>query len=274
MATVYTGTELIANDYNLAGIRKRFVEMVQAYHLVESGDLTANVDAGANKYINEGLRYLDLQLDLPQYHLRRVVTLTVGSYFFRVRDLITPYSISLHSSLGIVNLTPNQYSWQDFLDYYGPVSSWSTGVPGGWTWAPTHLCPEQRMTRVVLDGIEGYEATAEHYDPLSVGVEGVLLDDSYDLATVMFAPKVDVACTAQLIGHFHSPRLERDGDRNWLSSKYPELLALAASYCFERSNRSSSGMDSWLKAMGPLVVELQKTGVTHSFPQQTITIKG
>lgn len=118
---------------DLAEVRQDFIRLSNRYDLLASGDLSANVDNGANAILNAGLRYLDSKVRHKKSVKKFVKVLSIGDYTFTVPDYITLEQLRMITATEEVDLTRAELSMREFRNTYGrPYSTWTNGVPAAW----------------------------------------------------------------------------------------------------------------------------------------------
>ena len=94
----------------LSEVRQDFIKLTKRFDLLESGDISANVDDGANAYLNAGLRYLDSKVRHKKSVKRFVKVLAVGDYTFTVPDFITLEQFLMVTATEEIDLTSGERS--------------------------------------------------------------------------------------------------------------------------------------------------------------------
>lgn len=117
----------------LSEVRLDFIKLSKRYDLLDSGDISANVDDGANAFLNAGLRYLDSKLRHKKSVKRFVKVLAIGDYTFTVPDFITLEQFLMITATEEIDLTSEERSMRDFRrKFQRPYSGWTNGVPAAW----------------------------------------------------------------------------------------------------------------------------------------------
>lgn len=99
---------------SLATVREQFIKTTGRYDLVANGDLSANVDAGANAFINRGMRWLDSKVERKNKYSRFIKKLAIGDNFIRVPRLISVKDLILHTATTEVIITGFRLFDDDF----------------------------------------------------------------------------------------------------------------------------------------------------------------
>lgn len=142
----------------LAEVRQDFVQLVNRYDLLDSGDLSANVDDGANAFLNAGLRYLDTRVKHKKSFKKFVKVLATGDYFFTVPDYIELKHLKLITSAAEIDLTKKELSIGDFHStYQRPYADWTSGAPTAWAVNDDILVDEQQFS--IPQGVLGQTDT-------------------------------------------------------------------------------------------------------------------
>lgn len=97
--------------------------------------------------------------------------------------------------------------------------------------------------------------------PSLVDYEDVHFSPGEEFDGILFDTKVDKAYSVEVVGKFYSKILDTDTDKSFWTIRHPDLLVLAAAYCYERLQRNTSGMRDWLEAMAPLLEQIDNSAV-------------
>jgi len=224
----------------LVDIRKKFIVASRRYDLITDGDLDTNTDNGANDFINEGQRYLDLVAETPKSLRHLMVVLAEGEFSVEIEGLMQVKSVTvIDSTDGHSNITDGFMGVVEFRNEHPSlISEWDTGTPVDWTLNIIGLAPEQNVE------------TAETF--ASAGVldyDAVHFEDDYDYTGLLFYPVADQDYTIDLIGRFMSPKLSANTDVSYWTKRFPGLLVQASCYALARTLKNQAGMRAWLEAM-------------------------
>jgi len=220
----------------LAEIRKEFVRASNRYDLVVNGDLTANVDNGANTFINWGQRYLDITIQHPKQWRRYAKKLTIGDYQLPITGILSIKSVVIiDPNDARADITECFYERAEFRKNVPElVAGWDSGIPTFWTL--NYIDPHPSLQAGM--GTADDQADVDVTPATMFGYDGV-----------MFYPKADAAYTLEVSARTLSLAMTADTDTSYWSIWYADLLVLAACYCFERFMKNDAGMRTWLNAM-------------------------
>lgn len=132
----------------LADIRQEFVKISRRYDLIDDGDLTANVDNGANYFINRGQRWLDTHVEHPDQLRVHHANLFTGQRVLWIQNLISVVELTQTSpGNAIADLTRKRLSLPEFRSKYPDnLEEQVGGTPANWLFMPIGLSPE-RLTQ-------------------------------------------------------------------------------------------------------------------------------
>ncbi len=223
----------------LAEVRIDFIKSCMRYDLLASGDIGANVDNGANAFINKAQRWLDLQLDTPKSKRRHMTSFAADAYSVEIQDLLRVDRVTFINADGRKDITDNVMAAQ-WLRGQAPglITDWDVGAPTYWAMNVIGLSPEQEdktSSDFITDGILDY------------GDIHFATDHAY--RGLLFYPKADEVYTLEVVGKFHSATLVDNSDTSFWTLWYDDLLVLASCYILERTLKNSAGMKTWTDAM-------------------------
>lgn len=204
----------------LLQLRTTFVQRSGRTDLA-SADYTT--DAGADWFINEGIRELDGLLPNPISRKTLTASLAASAYSVSFANLRVPINVWATDSdsdrwlLGNKTERDMRSNWETTFDLV------DTGSPTYWSIGTT-LNSATPSTTMAL--------------------------------TIM--PPADAIHTIEVEGYFWSTSLAVNTDTNWWSVNHPGLCYLAAQYALEVSLRNTAGMRDWMGA-----IELRLRGIDH-----------
>lgn len=209
---------LVGYKMTLKEIRKDFIEESGRYDFgVDTGDGYYS-DNGADKYINRGMRMLQLLIDLPSADSVKTQTLTAGEKTITIARL---------SKVGRI-----EYKQTDD------------------TWYPLTFLPQPLF---LVNYPDAYNTDS---DPASTGLNNYTIvnaiDDTgaYTGQTILFNTVLDEDITVRITYNLVAS-MTSDTDVNYFTMMYPELVVQAAMYQLEVSYRNTEGMKDWMNAMTP-----------------------
>lgn len=201
----------------------------------------AFVDSGANWFINAGIRWLDTHQEHALSLVEHITTLSAGDWYVDVEHLRTPKSVWFVNSEGSRReLTPCHYDW--FVKRYPNSTTIGNGTPLFWASYIAHRAPGQ--------------VVYSDDDPPVESPAGI----SYSRHRIAFMPPVDGAYDLSVFGKFHQRPLVLNGDENFWSLSYPDILVMAALMSLEGFYRNSQGVADYRT-----IIEDALTGLDKDF---------
>lgn len=117
----------------LAEVRQDFIRLTNRYDLLTVAGISANVDNGANAFLNAGLRYLDSKVRHRKGIKKFIGSLAAGDFTFTVPDYIEINQLRMVTATDEIDLTKKELSLRDFRNTYSrPYSEWTNGQPTAW----------------------------------------------------------------------------------------------------------------------------------------------
>ena len=206
---------------NLLQIRQQLIKTTGRYDLAtESDSIFANIDAGADAFINSGSRYLDLLQDTEETTRIYPSTILAGGYSITVPNVRTITGFNLvDTEEG--KLPVEFMQWDEFIAAY-----------------PKYADAEVSSLT---------DLSYKHWsiEPISTARTTVTTQKKI----VLSAP-VESATSCEVIGDFYSDELVNQTDQNYWSINFPLLLVAAAQREIEALNRNTQGvkdMDAYIE---------------------------
>lgn len=259
------GSDAAATANTLADIRQRFIKASRRYDLITNGDLTNNVDNGANWWINEGQRYLDRRVPTTKSSRRHMVSLAADSYNVELQRVIAIERLTfMNAADGRSDITANVFTPADFRREYGAlITDWSTGTPLAWTANVIGLSPDHKA-----------KTSGDYTTDGVVDFDDVKFGDHYWYSGILFYPKTDATYTCEIVARFYEEDLVLDTDKSFWTVKHPNLSVIAGCYCLERTMKSQAGMRTWLEAMEPEISDIDRELVEFEMSGSSIELEG
>ena len=229
---------------NLGEIRDWFFELSGRGDLVTA----AGANAGADKYIQAGTRYLD-QMTEHHREIGRVFRLiSAGDYFVRFQNCRVIQRVGIATSSEFKGWA-TKYTLDEIYEddsYNEPFAEVTRGTPS--IYAPAFL----RMVGPDDSETEGYIG---YMDVMTAWKEynGVIL-----------LPPADQSYHVEVWGKFFSEELSSDSDENLWSINHPEVLVWAAMRELEVSYRNNQGRQDWESAIAGKLYLLERDFVDQS----------
>lgn len=248
----------------LSSVRLDFVKLTGRRDLLENSDLDANVDNGANYYINGGQRLLDLECEHQKSTRRWMGVLSSGEFQVEIQNLIAIQELTIvkvdeRIDMRDLYLGPAEFrrEYAEPIKYWDSdegsyTTVWTTGEPEAWTLNVIGLSPEQK---------DQTESTFKSAGILDFSDLKFGADYAYD--GILFYPIADQDYTVDAWGRFFSPELSDDDDTSFWSVMYPELLAIAGCYFLETMYQDDARANFWRNAMAPWLSKIDDNLVEY-----------
>lgn len=213
---------------NLYDIRKWAVEVSGRYDLIIDG--SDFVDAGMDKYIDEGRRFLDEKQNVDRHSYSRVYKeVSVGGWFVsvpNVRAIITAFSSTATSRNEMKRI-----GYREMADHFTQPITMGNYIE-------FQYCQPFCIAMVRSpDSADKTALTTETFFDLVI--------DGPEENAIIFPPyENDVVIEAW--GTFYSDKLVNDIDENLWSVRWPQLLVWATLYHVEVDYRNTTGASDWL----------------------------
>jgi len=215
---------------DLLGIRQQFIKFSGRYDLATTGIEDFDTDAGANFFINAGMRFLDRRF----YHAK-----TVGRRFDQVAANTWYLTFQNCRSVKEIWCNSDEERWQlRRYDYDTIRNSYPDLVSATNTGEPKFYCP------VWIRSIDATDIAA-----LGAFFNYVKTDDDGTYNGILWMPPTDDSYVIETIGHFNFVDLSDNDDENYWTTVAPATLIKAALYQLEVSYRNTEGAKDWLAAI-------------------------
>ena len=240
----------------LLQVRQKFVEACGRFDLVSDYEAEDYTDNGADYFIQAGLRILEAMVDTFEAGIQVwKKDIIAGTYqllpaYLRQAEEVWAYDQSSDARTQLTQITHSE-----MLDKYGEsFDNVSQGTPAYWC----------RLARPAT-GQETYDDMAAFVADLGnadyqYDYTSVLFNKDYTNSGILIMPPADASYTISLYGRFHS-FLTGDGDYNFWSVRYPELVIMAACLSIEMHYRNSQGVRDWLGSIDLYVKGLDRDAV-------------
>lgn len=216
---------------DLAGVRRRFVEITGRTDLVDTNYSNPTDRIGADYFINAAQTTLDLVQGNPEAPASFETTLSKGAYETTFGNARVLKNVFARTSTEEIELYKKDYLWLR-RSYPKPYSSLDQAKPAYWT--------------PVLN------RSVDSPNDSAVGIRKILT-----------MPPADKEYTLEIQGKFFTPELSEDEDVSYWSVVVPWALIYGAAYELEISYRNRQGaQDWWLKVQQIL------TGIDHDMVEE------
>jgi len=228
---------------NLLELRTQFVKQSGRYDLVT--DTSTYADAGANYYINNGLKLLGKLSNINAEKAKLYFSLSPGAYSITFQHHCRViHSIWVNNTEERYPLTKISLADLKFL-YNDPSTVTTQGAPGYFA-----LAELRALETTERDSLGTFiNATWD---------EG---DENYNYRGVVIVPPPDETYIVEVNGLFKNVELTADGDENYWALEEYDLLLRAAYYDLESNSRGTENAKNWLSRIRDDVEEINKDAV-------------
>ncbi len=230
-------------------VRERFVLETGRHSLVtnfSTGDFT---DKGANRFLNDGQRFLDRKASYLKENSKYIKDLTVGDYKLEVPYCDVIKEVWLAGSEGSKRLDLKTDTW--IRENFGrPYASILNGTPQYWAPMTMGLSRSQRAL-----------TSSDYTDEFTQDFEEIKFGDHWAYNGVLFMAPTDTAYTMTVVGRFKSQDFTTDTDKTYWTEVHPDLLVLAAMYSMERFYRNTQGQQDLMLSLLEAIKDIDKDSV-------------
>lgn len=224
----------------LLDIRKRFVQISGRYDLVI--DAVDYADNGADAYINDGLRWLDRRLDMPETQAKLYFPLAVGEYAITFQHscrYITEVWVNDDES----RFELTKYTLRELKTLYPSLASATT---------------QDTPMAFAIAELRALETTER--DSLGTFINKTWAEDDtkYDYRGIIIVPPADKSYIVEIAGMFKNVALSLDADENFWTQEEPDILTRAALYKLEAFSRGTENAKNWLSALQDDIIRLDQ----------------
>lgn len=225
----------------LLAVRTDFIrDYTGRYDLVVND--SAFADAGADKYIRAGQRWLDRTFDIAKVESAYRVTLAINTWYAVIPNCRTVHSVWISNS----DRERWKLTYRDFLQFRSEMPKDPTLVDNGtpliYTVGNLRSVPEVANT-ITLEQFATtvYSTSGTHYANLGV----------------FWLPLTSAAITLEVQGSFYQPTLSSDADVNFWTESEPDVLCMAAARAVEITLRNHQGVLDWTLAIQQQLLGLE-----------------
>lgn len=196
---------------NLLEIRQQFIKLTGREELATTINEDYDTDAGADFFINGGIRDLDLEQVVGQTIAEQHITMAIGEYEILMRDLRFVRRLFTKNSEGtLTELDKKDFTW--LTENYPKLGSSDAGTTAYYT---------------LLVDRQNVGGRSTEYRKLFV------------------MPPTDTALELIVYGGFFSTTLVRNEDENWWTIVNPNLAIMAAIRNMEGFYRNTQGYNDY-----------------------------
>lgn len=231
-------------------------------------------DNGANDYINEGQRMLDLSVIGPHSRARHPVPAVIGQLVVNVRDCISIENVWFSTGDGRVRLERKSEEWirENYTDLFDDaILDLDPPVKNVTDDTDAMATPLYYAVRTMRPSPEIEQRAYRDQKSLSArwDMDGLVIGEYYKSLGIIIAPPPDEAGTFSIHGMFLSPRLSDDDDKSFWTEMYPEALVHAAMFRVEATMRNRQGMLDQVAAMKPIIDGLLAANIYQETAEYT-----
>lgn len=224
----------------LLSVRTDFIKFCARYDLVE--DDIDYIDAGADKFIRAGQRWLDRTFEIAKARARWYNTTEIGSWYALVPNcrVITQVwmSNSTNNKWRLERKDADELHW----NYRKDPSLITNGKSRYYSLVDLRTIPEEMGTTIIdIWGTTIYDVDVDHYDYLGL---------------VWMAPAL-YASSLEVHGLFYQPILTENDSTNFWTESEPHALQMAACRALEDSYRNIQGVNDWTNSIREYLIGLE-----------------
>jgi hypothetical protein len=244
---------------NFGEIRTKFIDLSGRFDLAGSMASTPYTDGGSDFFIGAGQRYLDNHQMQPKSLLRFQEDIALNGYTVEFKDALAIKEVWYTKSDSRKALTKVSLGWMK-ENYSYPYSAIASGTPKYYTVNIIGLAGQQDALTTSNYG----DTFTEEYQDVHFSGEASSTHQYY--RGILIMPPVDTAGTITVLGHFKSKELSANGDTNFWTVNYPELLIQAANYSLESFYRNTEGAKDWKNIIDETLV-----GIDYNLVEEEIS---
>ena len=227
---------------NLLGIRQQFIKISGRMDLAETSAVDHDVDAGADFYINSGMRFMELRYITQKTKASIFEDVTAGSWFYAFQNCAAIDEVWCNDDSGRWKL--KKYPYETIKKNYTGLVSATTGGP------PLFYSPIFIRSMDITD-----------YQSLGTFFNYVKSDDDGTYNGIIFTPKTEKVYNIEVIGRFFHEDLSDNTDVNYWTNIVPMTLLKAALYQLAAFYGDVKSADRWLGLIDVEGIGLEKLKV-------------
>lgn len=214
--------------YTLLDIRQQFIKLSGRADLATTAVSPNDTDAGADFFINNGSRWLDLN----QEHLSSVQwwqeALAIGEWYVDLSNLRVPMRVWFANSEGVwTGLKERHHDW--LVNSYPNVGDTTPGTPAYWASFVALRAPAQKALGIA----------------------------SYTRRIAIMPPTSEIV-TLNIYGRFYQAALVDNTDDNFWVTEHPDVLVLAALMSLEAFYRNTQGVADYRAMIQDILIGIDR----------------
>lgn len=217
-------------------------------------DLTETMYTGVTKFdffLNAALKLLDISQGTPESKRWLMKDIAIGDHTLQFQNARVIHEVWFANADGRYQLEKKTLKWIR-SNYSDALADISTGMPLYYAVDVIHLAPQQQDLGEVLPPPGEFT-----YD-----YDNILFGASYGYNGIVWMPPTDEVYTVEVLADFYS-LLTEDGDSNYWSVQYPNVLVQAVLFAIEVFYRNTTGMNDYLNSLRPFL-----QGIDYNIAEQ------
>lgn len=208
-------------------------------------DLTENMYNDVTKFdffLNSALKLLDTAQKTPESKRWLKKDIAIGDHSLNFQNARVIHEVWMSNADGRYELEKKTLNW--IMSNYGDPDDTdvTTGTPLYYGLDVIHLSPQQRTLGDALPPPGEF----------TYNYSSILFKASYGYNGIVWYPPTDVVYTVDILADFYSV-LDSDGDSNYWSVQYPNVLVQAVCFAIEVFYRNTAGMRDYLESLRPFL---------------------
>lgn len=226
---------------------------IQSIVIEQSGrqDLTDSMYSGLTKFdffLGAALKLLDLAQRTPESKRWLMKDVAIGEHVLQFQNARVIHEVWVANSDGRHELEKKTLHWIK-TNYSDALADITTGAPLYYAPDVIHLAPQQKNLTSEFPAIS---PSVYFQDEFTYDYNNIMFGASYGYNGIVWMPPVDEVYTVEILGDFYS-LLEADGDSNFWSVQYPNVLVQAILFSIEVYYRNTAGMNDYLNSLKPFL---------------------
>jgi len=239
-------------------IKKRFIKLTGRTDLVV--DTTAYVSAtiyGVDEVIQAGQRILDSMSTRRKEFSWERKDIAIGDIRLDISNTRAIKEVWISNAAGKILLTKDSLG-KIREAFAKPTTALTNGKPEFWTVAVNNLSPNQ----VNLTAAGGGDPFTAQF---TFDFEDLVFGNHFVINSVLFYPPSDSIYTMSVLGKFFEKTLAVDGDINYWTEIYPDILIKAGMLVLEGDYRNTEGERNQLAT-----IQMRLAGMEHDLIDEEI----
>lgn len=224
---------------NLLSVRQQFVKLSGRYDLATTAVDDYDTDAGADFFINAGMRFLDRKYITLKTEASIFEEVASGSWYLTFQNCAAISEVWCNDDEDRWQLT--KYPYKTIKENYAGLVSESDGGE------PLYYSP------IWLRSMDSTD-----FQSLGTFFNFVKTDDDGTYNGIIFTPKTDTDYNIEVVGRFYHADLSSNTDNNYWTNIAPDTLIKAALYQLNVFYSDLKASTRWLSAINVEGMDLEK----------------